>query len=57
MPVMAILGGKDVFIDTEETRRRLEATVDRLTLRFDPDGHHFMPGQTEPILRFLLDAP
>lgn len=59
MPVLAILGGRDVFIDAPGTRRRLEANIPRLTMRYLPDAPHFIPGQTDAILQFLLrpDAP
>ena len=54
MPVMAILGGKDVFIDSLETRQRLEANVRNLTVRFLPDAPHFIAGETDAVRRFLL---
>jgi len=54
MPVLAILGGKDVFIDSQETLQRLEANVRNLTVRFLPDAPHFISGQTEAVRRFLL---
>lgn len=54
MPVLAILGGKDVFIDSAETRARLEANVRNLTVRFLPDAPHFIAGQTEAVRQFLL---
>jgi pimeloyl-ACP methyl ester carboxylesterase len=54
MPVLAILGGKDVFIDSPGTKRRLEQNVPRLTMRYLPDGYHFMPDQTEAALQFLV---
>lgn len=54
MPVMAVLGGKDVFINAPEARERLERTVQKLTLRYLPDGLHFMPGQAGSVQDFLL---
>ncbi len=54
MPVMAVLGGKDVFIDAPEARMRLERNVRDLTMRYLPDGRHFMPGQTASVQEFLL---
>ena len=54
MPVMAILGGKDVFIDSLETRQRLEANVRNLTVHFLPDAPHFIAGQTDAVRQFLL---
>lgn len=53
IPTLVILGGKDVFIDAPGARRRLEAHAPRLTMRYLPDGRHFIPGQTEAISQFL----
>lgn len=53
MPMLAILGGKDVFIDAPGARRRLEAHAQQLTMRYLPEGRHFIPGQTEAIAAFL----
>jgi pimeloyl-ACP methyl ester carboxylesterase len=54
MPVMAVLGGKDAFIDAAGARLRLEQNVPHLSLHYFPDGLHFIPGQTEAVLDFLL---
>jgi pimeloyl-ACP methyl ester carboxylesterase len=56
MPVMAVLGGKDVFIDSAGTRSRLAALVPPAEIHFLPEAGHFLPGQTGPILDFLLRA-
>ena len=53
MPVMVVLGGRDVFIHADATRDVLERTVPRLTMRYLPEAFHFIPGQTEAILDFL----
>jgi pimeloyl-ACP methyl ester carboxylesterase len=53
MPVMAVLGGKDVFIDAPLARDRLQANVRRLTIRYLPEGLHFLPGQAEAVAGFL----
>lgn len=53
MPVLAILGGKDVLLDSAGTRRRLESDVRQVEILFFPEGRHFIPGQTMPILKFL----
>lgn len=53
MPVMAVLGGKDVFIHADESRDALERNVTRLTMRYLPDAVHFIPGQTQAVLEFL----
>jgi pimeloyl-ACP methyl ester carboxylesterase len=56
MPVLAILGGRDVFIHAAETKQRLEQNLPHLTMRYEPEGHHFVPGQTAAILEFLLSG-
>lgn len=54
MPVMALLGGNDGFIDAGEARMRLERNVRNLTIRYLPEGLHFMPEQTSAVESFLL---
>jgi pimeloyl-ACP methyl ester carboxylesterase len=53
IPVLAILGGQDVLIDTDETRLRLERNVPQAEIRYIPEAGHYIPGQTAPILEFL----
>ncbi len=53
MPVLAIVGSKDVMLDSEETRERLSRNVPLATIRFLPDARHYIPGQTDTILAFL----
>jgi pimeloyl-ACP methyl ester carboxylesterase len=53
MPVMAILGGKDVLLDSAASKRRLERKVPHAEIRYFPDVGHFIPGQSAPILDFL----
>lgn len=54
MPVQAIVGGKDPLLDSQDTARRLARCAPHAELRFLPDGHHYLPGQQEAVLRFLL---
>ena len=56
MPVMAIVGGKDVLLDSAETKRRLESNVPHAEVRYLPEAGHLLPMQTEPILDFLRRA-
>jgi hypothetical protein len=51
--VMAILGGKDVLLDSAMTKRRLERNVARPEIRCLPEAGHVIRGQTTPILEFL----
>jgi len=53
MPVFAILGGKDVLLDSAETQRRLECNVAHVEVRILADAGHVIPKQTMPILEFL----
>lgn len=57
MPVLAILGGKDVLIDSAETKRRLEKNVPNAQIRYDPAAGHFLGRQTDVVLEFLLTRP
>jgi pimeloyl-ACP methyl ester carboxylesterase len=53
MPVLAIVGGQDVMLDSEGTRERLARNVPLADIRFLPDARHYIPGQTQTILEFL----
>jgi pimeloyl-ACP methyl ester carboxylesterase len=53
LPVLATLGGRDVLLDSAETKRRLERTVPHAEIRYYPEMGHFIPGQTAAILAFL----
>jgi pimeloyl-ACP methyl ester carboxylesterase len=53
MPVLAILGGKDVLLDSAGTKRRLERNCAHAEIRYLPEAGHLLPGQTMPILDFL----
>jgi pimeloyl-ACP methyl ester carboxylesterase len=56
MPVMAIVGGKDVMVDSPGIKRRLERNVQRADVITLPNAGHFLRGQTAPILDFLREA-
>jgi len=53
MPVMAILGGKDVILNSEATKNRLEKNLSHVDVRYHPEAGHFIPGQTGIISEFL----
>lgn len=53
MPILAIVGGRDVLIDSRDTRARLERAAPHAQVRFIADGHHFLPNQASPIMEFL----
>jgi len=56
IPVMAVVGGKDVLIDSGETRRRLERHTPGAEVHFLPDAYHLLPSQTGRVLEFLRRA-
>jgi len=53
MPLLAILGGKDVFVDSERARARLEKNVSRARVNYLAESYHSITNQTQPILEFL----
>jgi len=53
MPVMAILGGRDVFVNSERAKARLEKNVAKLRIEFLPEAPHAITNQTQTILEFL----
>jgi pimeloyl-ACP methyl ester carboxylesterase len=53
MPVLAIVGGKDVLIDSIDTRRRLAKWAPHADVVFLPQARHFIPSQASLILAFL----
>jgi pimeloyl-ACP methyl ester carboxylesterase len=56
MPVLAIVGGRDVLIDSTETRDRLTRLTPSARVVFLPEGRHFLPGQTGTVMAFLVEA-
>jgi pimeloyl-ACP methyl ester carboxylesterase len=53
MPILAILGARDAFIDTPRTAERLSRLVPSATVRVLPGIGHLLPAQTAPVLEFL----
>jgi len=53
MPVLTILGGRDVFIDSPGTRDRLAANIPHADIRYLPEASHFLMGHTAEIDGFL----
>jgi pimeloyl-ACP methyl ester carboxylesterase len=56
MPVLAILGGRDAFIDAPGTRERLAANLPKADIRWLPEASHFLVGHTAEIDAFLQKA-
>jgi pimeloyl-ACP methyl ester carboxylesterase len=55
-PVLAIVGGRDVLLDSQDTRRRLEALAPRSEVMFLPEARHAIFGQTAALYAFLTNA-
>ncbi|MCW5713034.1 MAG: alpha/beta hydrolase [Bauldia sp.] len=53
VPVLAIVGGRDVLLDSRQTRDRLERFVPNAEVHFIEDGFHFLPRQSGRVLAFL----
>jgi pimeloyl-ACP methyl ester carboxylesterase len=54
MPLMAIVGAKDVLLDSAETKQRLERNVPNSEIRYLPEAGHFIPAQKGAVLEFML---
>jgi pimeloyl-ACP methyl ester carboxylesterase len=53
MPLLVVLGARDVIIDSRRSAERLSRLVPSATVRVLPDAGHLLPSQTEPIMQFL----
>lgn len=54
MPVLAIIGARDVMLDSAATKRRLERTVPNAEVTMLPDAGHVITGHTERVVKFLI---
>jgi pimeloyl-ACP methyl ester carboxylesterase len=57
MPMLVIVGGKDVLIDTEDTRHRLARFAPHAQVVYLPEARHAIFGQSPRILEFLEAPP
>ncbi|MGU3479324.1 alpha/beta fold hydrolase [Methylobacterium sp. D48H] len=55
LPMLAIVGGRDVLIDSYETKRRLESLAPRAEVRLLPEALHFIPNQIDEIADFFVE--
>ena len=53
IPVLAIVGGRDVLLDSPQTKQRLEQNIPGAEVAYLPEAGHFIPGQTARVLEFL----
>ena len=55
MPLLAIVGARDVLLDSQQTKRRLEAFVKGSQVIYLPEAGHMIAGQTAAVLAFMAD--
>jgi pimeloyl-ACP methyl ester carboxylesterase len=53
VPVLAVLGARDVMLDAPGTARRIEAHVPRATVHLLPEAGHLLPDPATTVLDFL----
>ena len=52
-PVLAIVGARDVLLDSAQTKRRLERHSPNVQVVYLPDAGHLIANQTLGILEFM----
>jgi pimeloyl-ACP methyl ester carboxylesterase len=53
MPLLMILGGKDIVFDAPAMKLRGERLLPHAEIHFLPDAGHFIPGQTQAVFDFV----
>ncbi len=53
MPMLVIVGGKDVIIDSDDTRQRLAKAAPDAEVVFLPEARHAIFGQSQKVAEFL----
>jgi pimeloyl-ACP methyl ester carboxylesterase len=53
MPILTIVGGRDVLLDSADTRSRLQQHAPHAEIDFIEEGYHFLPDQAPRIMEFL----
>lgn len=53
MPILTIIGGRDVLLDSQDTRVRLGRDAPHAEVCFIDDGYHFLPNQSHRVMEFL----
>ncbi|KAF1067485.1 MAG: Carboxylesterase YbfK [Pseudomonas citronellolis] len=56
MPVLILLGGRDALLHTIEAAQRVHAHLPAAQVHFLPEAYHYIPGQRERVLDFLVQA-
>jgi pimeloyl-ACP methyl ester carboxylesterase len=55
-PALAIVGARDVLLDSAQTKRRLEALVNGAQVVYLPEAGHMIAGQTARVLEFMTSG-
>jgi pimeloyl-ACP methyl ester carboxylesterase len=53
MPILTILGGRDVLLDSRDTKRKLLHAIPQVEIHFIEGGYHFLPEQAQRVMEFL----
>jgi len=53
IPLLVIVGGRDVLLDSADTRERLQRNVPHAEICFLEEGYHFLPEQGSRVMAFL----
>ena len=56
VPLLAIVGARDVLLDSAQTKRRLEAFVSGAQVVYLPEAGHMIAGQTARVLAFMTSG-
>lgn len=56
VPLLAIVGARDVLLDSAQTKRRLEEFVNGAQVVYLPEAGHVIAGQTATLLEFLASG-
>jgi pimeloyl-ACP methyl ester carboxylesterase len=54
MPILTIVGGRDVLLDSADTRARLQRDAPHAEICYIEDGYHFLPNQAPRVMDFLM---
>lgn len=53
VPILAIVGGRDVLLDSRDTRDRLQKCAPQAEICFIDEGYHFLPDLAPQVMDFL----
>lgn len=55
MPVFVIAGGRDVLVNSQDTKARIESVAPQITLDYRPDAYHFIPDTASDVMEFFKE--